>query len=106
MGKYTNMRTISDLKAQIKIAAFYFIDLVFLVGTFMLGQYLQQKIGFKTGTYILFQAVNLSLCFYLCMPSFSNKTRNNFSLILLFLRRDQRQFLSHDFKFIKKKGGH
>lgn len=102
MNKYVNMRSISNIKARMKIAMFYFLDIVCLFLTFILGQYIQDVIQFKFGLYVTFQITNLLLCLVLCLPSPNNPNRNNFSVFFLYMMKDKRQFLSSDFKFIKR----
>lgn len=105
MGHYRNMRTITSIRARIKLAVFYLMDIVSLFGTYFVGDYLQNKLfQFSFPIYLLFQVTNLLLCFYLCLPSLNNPNRNNFSVLVLFVTRDKRKYLSNDFKFILKKG--
>ena len=98
------MRTISDIKARMKMAMFYFMDVVALALTYLVGDKLQDMIQFRFPMYVLFQVVNLGVCLFLCLPARSNPTRNNASALFLFFTRDKRQFLSQDYLFIKRKG--
>lgn len=104
MDHYHNMRTITNIRARIKLAVFYLMDIACLAGTYFIGDYLQKFFQFSFPIYVLFQATNLLLCLYFCLPSLNNPNRNNFSILLLYLTRDRRKYLSNDFKFIIKKG--
>lgn len=105
MDRYRQMRTITSIRARIKLAVFYLMDIASLFGTFFLGDYLQTKVfEFSFPIYVLFQVTNLLVCLYLCLPSLNNPNRNNFSILLLYVTRDKRKYLSNDFKFILKKG--
>lgn len=104
MDNYKNMRTITSIRARVKIAVFYVMDIACLGATYFAGDYLQKYIQFAPKIYILFQITNLLVCLYMCLPSLNNPNRNNFSVLMLFLFRDKRHFLSNDFLFIKKKG--
>ncbi len=104
MENFSNMRTISSLKTQIKIFAFYFVDILVIASALYVGKYAQDLVfHFPFVQFVLFQSLNVIFSIWLCWRSPDNPTRKNAMVLVLYLKKDYRRFMSLDYQFIKRK---
>lgn len=65
MENYNNLRIPRNIKAQIKLYMFFFVDIMIVVGFVLLGYYAQQIVQFTAPVFGLMMATNLIFGIYL-----------------------------------------
>lgn len=97
MGNYNNLRIPRNIKAQIKLYMFFFVDIMIVVGFVLLGYYAQQIVKFTAPVFGLMMATNLIFGIYLCMKPAACPDKRNFQVILQLLVMDTRKYITQHY---------
>lgn len=98
MNKYHNMKIQKSLKQEIRIKAFYFVDvaLIFVLCGGMF--YLQSTLTLPILHFILIELLLLSLGVFLCAKPASNGGHRNIYTIFCLFKMDRKTYVSQSYQ--------
>lgn len=94
MGVYRNMLIPKTLNAAIKLAWFYLVDLLIVLGFFFFGYYVQQMFVFPPKTFLMLQGTNILFGIFLCLPSKHKPKTRTIQIIIQAILKDRKRYLS------------
>lgn len=97
MGNYNNLRIPRNIKAQIKLYLFFFVDIMIVAGFMLLGYYAQQIFQFTAPVFGVLMVTNLIFGIYLCMKPAACPDKRNFQVILQLLAMDTRRYITQHY---------
>ncbi|WP_317913199.1 DUF5592 family protein [Carnobacterium maltaromaticum] len=97
MGNYNNLRIPRNIKAQIKLYLFFFVDIMIVAGFLLLGYYAQQIFQFTAPVFGVLMVTNLIFGIYLCMKPAACPDKRNFQVILQLLAMDTRKYITQHY---------
>lgn len=97
MGNYNDLKIPRNIKAQIKLYLFFFVDIMVVAGLLLGGWYMQGLLNFTAVNFILFQLANLIFGIFLCMKPAACPDKRNSQVILQLLFMDKRKYLAQHY---------